>query len=199
MTYILNTIYYWAVGGSTSQVYFGGTNTYVPVTDPTYEEWLASGNLPLPVADEVTLWQYMSQPPASIPSWMFNGTTFSQPGAGQYTKDQLKAYAAQQRYAHTIGGVTVNGMPVVTDMNSQTAIVGAYNMAVNNSGFSTRWKAADGTFTTLNSAAIIALAVAVGTFIADCFAAEATIDAAIDAGTTTTLAQIDAAINAVTS
>ena len=84
-------------------------------------------------------------------------------------------------------------MLIATDRQSQSLINGAYSMASLNSSFTTKWKTENGTFIALNATAITAVAVAVAQHVANCFNAEATICAGIDAGTITTKAQVDAA------
>lgn len=37
--------WYWLVAGSTTQVYSSASNTYVSVSDTTYEAWVASGGV----------------------------------------------------------------------------------------------------------------------------------------------------------
>jgi len=38
--------WYWAVGGSASQVWASAAAAYVPTCDATYAAWLAAGNAP---------------------------------------------------------------------------------------------------------------------------------------------------------
>ncbi len=48
--------WYWAVGGSTSQVYSSAAGDYVDVTDATYRAWMASGGVPTAIsADDMLL------------------------------------------------------------------------------------------------------------------------------------------------
>jgi hypothetical protein len=47
--------WYWAVGGSTSQVWSSAAAAYVPATDATYAAWLAAGNAPTPIDSEASL------------------------------------------------------------------------------------------------------------------------------------------------
>lgn len=47
--------WYWIVAGSTTQVYSSASASYVPVTDATYEAWLAAGNLPTKIDTEANL------------------------------------------------------------------------------------------------------------------------------------------------
>ena len=110
------------------------------------------------------------------------------------TADILTAYAASARYAKTIGGFTYKGHPVTTDADSRGNMTGAVVGAqVIGSSFSTKWKGSDGSFFTLDGPGMTAMATAVLNYVNACYAAEATIVAAITAGTMTTTAGVDAA------
>lgn len=109
-------------------------------------------------------------------------------------KAALISYAASRRYAVETGGLTISGVKVATDRESQSMLNAAFNIASGNANFTTMWKGDDGTFTALTAPQIIAIAQAVGAFVASCFAAEAAAVTAINAGSITTNAQIDAAI-----
>lgn len=185
--------WYWAVGGSTTQVYSSKRNIYVPLNDPQYADWLAGYDGPSQIPTEAEIWRYVSQPPRSLPDWLFNGTTFAQPTETTYTKAQLKAYSASLRFNKETGGFVFNTKTIVTTRESQGQINAAYNLAQHDATYTANWKAADGSFVLLDNATIIAMAVAVGQFVSSTFATEETVAAAIDAGTTTTLAQVAAA------
>jgi len=110
------------------------------------------------------------------------------------SKDELTAHAAARRYHVETSGVTISGIKIATDRESQSMLNAAYNIAQGNPQFSTMWKGADGSFTQVNAETMIALAQAVGAFVASCFAAEAAVALKIKTGDITTTAQIDAAI-----
>ena len=105
----------------------------------------------------------------------------------------LVAYAAQKRWEKETGGVEIGGMPIHTDDRSKSLIMGARLAAAIDPNFTTSWKAADGSFVTVNAATIIAISDAVLAHVADCFAIEAQVIVDISAETITTPAQIDAA------
>ncbi|WP_273794315.1 DUF4376 domain-containing protein [Brucella intermedia] len=105
----------------------------------------------------------------------------------------LPAYAAQKRWEKEVGGLEINGLTVATDDRSKTMISGARVAAQNDANFTTDWKAADGTFVTIDAAAVIAISDAMLMHVSNCFAIEAQVLAAIKAGSITTRAQIDAA------
>jgi hypothetical protein len=47
--------WYWAVGGSTSQVWSSAAAAYVPTTDATYQTWLGAGNRATQIDSEASL------------------------------------------------------------------------------------------------------------------------------------------------
>jgi len=106
------------------------------------------------------------------------------------TVDTLKAYSAAVRFSKETGNITLMGSTVYTDRESQSLIMGAYVSSTRDPNFIAKWKTPSG-FVTLDAAAIDAIASAVSTHVEACFAKEADVSAAIDAGTITTLAQID--------
>ena len=106
---------------------------------------------------------------------------------------KLKAHAAMRRWEREQGGITLPGnIMVATDTAAQVKIaelrrrVAAGEVAV---PFS--FKAASG-WVDLSEATIIAVDQAVAVHIQDCYATERQISDAIDAGTVTTTAEIDA-------
>lgn len=122
------------------------------------------------------------------------GNTFGAAPVPIPSKDELIAHAAARRYIVETGGITVAGVNVATDRESQSMLNAAYNIAQGNAQFSTMWKGADGNFTQIDAPTLIALAQAVGAFVASCFAAEAAAVMKIKTGDFTSVAQIDAAI-----
>lgn len=159
--------------------------------------------LPLPMTiDKVSLlasvypnkaeWQRITYDGANllIPPDLFAKVTAIDPNATMLTS--LYAYSAAKRFNKETGGIAVDGVSVSTDRESQGMLNGAFAMASNNAAFTTQWKVNDTTFVTLTAAQIIGIAVAVGQWVAQCFSIEATVAAAITAGTTTTYTQIDA-------
>lgn len=183
--------WYWQVGGNGSQVYSSQRNIYVPTDDSEFVAWLETAGGVSRVQDEAEIWAYVKD---LLPEWLFDGSTFAQPSAGNHTTAQLRRYAAAARYAKEIGGIVISGMPIATDRESQSLVNGAYSMAALNPEFTTQWKAVDGTFVPLDAALITAVAQAVAQHVANCFAKEAEINAGITAGTVTTKSQVDAAL-----
>ena len=98
-------------------------------------------------------------------------------------KTAKKAEIAANRYAAEIAGVTVGGVVVRTDRESQALITGAALKATQDGTYSCTWKAESG-FVTLDASTIIAVADAVRTHVQTCFDAEAAKCALIDAAQT---------------
>jgi hypothetical protein len=189
------TDHYWIVGGSTTQVYSSNTNTYVPVADANYVAWQGEGKVATPIEVEADIWPCQSKIKGA---YLFDGTTFAQPAVGAWTKTQLHAYQVMTRYDTEQGGMNLtSGMPILTDDRSQAKINGARIAAVANAAFTTEWHAADGTFHHMVSADVISMSDQLQTHIDNCFTTSSTVATEIEAGTTTTLAQIDAAFAAV--
>lgn len=105
----------------------------------------------------------------------------------------LPEYAAAKRWEKEVGGIDINGLTVATDDRSKTMISGARVAAQNDPEFSTQWKSADGTFVTIDAAAVIAISDAMLAHVSSCFAIEAQVLVEIAGGTISTFAQIDAA------
>ena len=104
----------------------------------------------------------------------------------------LTAYAAAKRYAVETGGVTVGGVAIPSDRDTQAKLTAAFLLAQVNPQATFQWKAGAG-FVTLDAASVGQIAVAIGQFVQAAYATEAAVLAAITAGTITTTAQIDAA------
>lgn len=116
------------------------------------------------------------------------GLTISPSGT---VTENLEAYAAEKRFAKETGGITINGIQVRTDRESQALITGAYNLALRDGGLSIKFKAANG-FVELSASSVIGVAVLVAQHVQACFAAEADCVEAIRAGRVRTKSQVDA-------
>jgi hypothetical protein len=117
---------------------------------------------------------------------------FSPPSAAV----DLKSYAAEKRFEVETGGITVGDAQVATDRESQAMISGAFAYVQQNPDAAIKWKGENG-FVTLDAAAVTAIADAVGAHVQACFAKEADVAAAIDAGTITDTAGVDAEFTAL--
>lgn len=110
----------------------------------------------------------------------------------------LKRYAAAARFAKEVGGKFISGALYPTDRDTQNKLTAAAVFAQVDNTQTFRWKLADGTFTgSLSASQMIAVAAAVAGFVNSAFLEEQVVGAAIDAGTITTKAQVDAAFAGV--
>jgi hypothetical protein len=192
--------WYWFVGNNQGNVYSSASNSYVPpATDSGYLAWKAA-NYTVIITDEPTLWtSYMS---VVLPAWLYNGTTFSQPAAGAYTKVQLASYSANARYNHASGGVIITSLSPVSflsDPVSRNTMASALDYANAHTGSTVHWKMSDGTFITLNQTQLTTLVNDVAGFVQSCFTCESNTATSINAGTITTLAAIDSAYTAISN
>jgi len=112
--------------------------------------------------------------------------------------EALIDYAVEKRRALANASTIVdvgNGrlVPVWTDPESRSSILGLVVAAGIDPQTTTNWKGADGTFYALNAGEITALGFGVRSWVQACFDAEAAVLAAIGNETITTFGQIDAA------
>jgi hypothetical protein len=98
-------------------------------------------------------------------------------------KEAKKAEVAQARYNAEISGVTINGVSIKTDRESQGLITGAALKAMQDSTYTCKWKGMDG-FVELTAPQIIAIADAVRAHVQGCFDHEAELLLLIEAATT---------------
>jgi hypothetical protein len=98
-------------------------------------------------------------------------------------KEAKKAEIAQARYNAEIAGVTINGVSIKTDRESQGLITGAALKAMQDPDYTCCWKGVNG-FITLNATQIIAIADAVRQHVQSCFDHEAELVPLIAAATT---------------
>jgi hypothetical protein len=188
--------WYWSIEGN-DQVYSSARNIYVdPTTDENFKSWSATNGIPHPVKfqDESEIWYYVKE---HLPAWMWNGTTMSQPAEGQYTPDQLKAYAETVREATANGGMVADGIPIKTDVFNRTRVTNARVAAEADAQYSTTILGSDGNLYPVNAQQVIAVSDAEITFGTDLADTYATVHGGADDGTITTLQQIDAAFSGV--
>jgi len=154
-----------------------------------YANW-ATGNPGFTNADLQNSWAYAlaswtsQNPPAQL---------LEQPLEGEALKTALKAYAAQVRYNKETGGMTVMGATIPTDRETQSKLSGAV-LAFQTGALtgSIDWKSSSG-WLTLDQAAVTGIATPVAAHVQAAFSAEKAVSEAIDAGTITTRADVDAA------
>lgn len=107
-------------------------------------------------------------------------------------KSRLKDHAAAKRWQHSQSGLTLpNGVIVDTSDTSKAKVHQALSILEKGWAASVEWKAKNGRVV-LDLAGITAVSQAMAAFEQACFAAEFAIIDAIDAGTLTTKAEIDA-------
>lgn len=78
-------------------------------------------------------------------------------------------------------GITVGGVTVATDDQSQSRVMGAAVAAMLDPNYTVQWKTASG-FVTLSAPQVIGLATAIRAHVQACFDREAVLLAALDAG-----------------
>ena len=187
--------HYWIIGGSETEVYSSALNTLVPVDNPDYAAWSAS-RVASPIPSEDELADVLKQYPVVRP-WLFNASSFIQPAVGTYSADQLKAYSDDARWRKEQAGiVTTAGFPIKTDDRAQAKISGVYSAQLAVPAVVTPWRCADGTVVQLDAAGMQEMNDDLLTHINNCFSISADNYTAIDAGTMTTLEEIDAAFAA---
>lgn len=98
-------------------------------------------------------------------------------------KAAKKSEIAASRYAAEIAGVTVGGVVVRTDRESQALITGAALKAMQDAEYTCKWKTENG-FLELTAVQILAIADAVRAHVQGCFDLEAAKCALIDAAQT---------------
>lgn len=103
-------------------------------------------------------------------------------------KAERRAEMAQQiadrRWQAEVAGITVNGMAVATDRDSQALITGATVQAMLDPSYALRWKTPDG-FVDLTAEQIIGVATAARAHVQAAFNREAELLEALEAGTFT--------------
>ena len=88
-------------------------------------------------------------------------------------KEAKKSEIAQARYNAEIAGVTINGVLIKTDRETQAVLTAACLQAYIDSGYSLNWKTGDGTFVSLPAEQIMAFGTAVRAHVQSCFDHEA--------------------------
>jgi hypothetical protein len=98
-------------------------------------------------------------------------------------KNDKRAEIANARWKAETGGITLNGVEVATDRESQALLMGAVLAAQNNQQYKANWKAKNG-WAVLDAATILAVADAVRTHVQACFDREKLLQEQIEAATT---------------
>jgi hypothetical protein len=119
-------------------------------------------------------------------------TEFLQPTDAALTKPALLSYASAKQKQIMNGGISVNGVEASTDPASLVLLQGATTVATANNAATFQWVQNSGVAVTMTAAQMTAMFTAVTTFIQGTFTTLAAVLAAINAGTVTTTAQVDA-------
>lgn len=101
-----------------------------------------------------------------------------------HRRAEMAQQIADRRWQAEVAGITVNGMAVATDRDSQSLITGAALAAMRDPAYVCRWKTATG-FVELNAEQLTAVADTVRAHVQACFDREAALLAELDAGTLT--------------
>jgi hypothetical protein len=168
--------WYWTIGDDTANVWSSRRAMLVAIEDPEYIAWQAAGGGPTPAATMQDLETYLAK---------------------HYPPGMLTTYTADVRQRTNGGGIIVNGLPFATDVITLGSLNSAYIYTQEKTGDLFSWRLPDGSFITLDKAQIAMLQNAVSKFGQDCFACEDTTLTAIEAGTITDHAGIDAAFAAI--
>lgn len=116
--------------------------------------------------------------------WTYIDGQFASPIVQAPTLGELRSEIAARRYQAETAGITVNGMDVPTDRDSQAMVTGAALQAVIDQNYTCQWKTAGG-FVDMDAPQIIALASAMRAHVQACFDREAALLDALTAGTYT--------------
>lgn len=119
--------------------------------------------------------------------WKHSAEVMREKGWAAPTPELCKAVKIEEiaaaRYAAEVGGVTMAGMTILTDRQSQSMITGAALQATLDPSYTCKWKTPNG-FITLDARTIIGAATAVRAHVQACFDREAELCAKVDAAKT---------------
>jgi hypothetical protein len=98
-------------------------------------------------------------------------------------KNDKRAEIANARWKAETGGITINGVEIATDRESQALLTGAVLAAQDNPEYVVNWKAQNG-WAVLDTATILAAADAVRNHVQACFDREKLLQEQVEAATT---------------
>jgi Domain of unknown function (DUF4376) len=114
-----------------------------------------------------------------------------------YGEPMLKQHAAQRRWERETGGVELSGYLIATTRESQ-AQMSAANAYLQQSGQTfIHWKTLNLGFVDIDTATFVTMANGVSEFIQSCFNMESAIIAGIEAGTITSIEQIEESFRSI--
>lgn len=102
--------WYWVVAGSSTQVYSSAQAAYVPVSDATYQAWLASGGIATVIAAEQDLMDYLTANGVALPA----GKTTSDAGKTGMLNNQIDIVIGQILFNHENRIRTLEGKATIT-------------------------------------------------------------------------------------
>jgi hypothetical protein len=140
-------------------------------------------------------------------TWGSDGSFYYGPTITQSQKNQIQAvynahnpvqsylldYSENARFAIETAGITVSGVFIETDLQSQQALQAVYTYCQIHTGATIQWKLPDLTFVTYTAAQISNIFDVVNGFVQACFNEESIINAQIKSGAITANSQIDTA------
>lgn len=179
--------------------------------NPAYHFWLADDGRVYASNRQIIT----TEADADYAAWVAAGNTATQwprDDAGNQTNDAMQAvvgphgqfvdltyYTADARQRKMGSNLVVNGLPFATDPITYSSLNSAYIYTQAKTGDVFSWKLPDGTFVTLDKTDIAALHVAANSYGQSCYKCEDDTLAAIEAGTITDRAAIDAAFAAISN
>lgn len=112
------------------------------------------------------------------------------------SQDDLRAAAADLRWARETGGIVAGGATIATDRGSQSMIAAACALLQADETIANIDFKAESGWTSISRADMQAIGIAVGRHVQACFSAERAVDGEIAAGTLATLDAVQAAMAA---
>jgi hypothetical protein len=175
--------WYWLTDDS--RVYASARQAIVADSDADYQTWITAGGTATPwPRDDAGNQTNAALQDVLAPYGMFADLIF---------------YAADARWRRQTGGIAVAGVDYRTDRISSSERNNAYDYAQANPAAVFKWKLPDGTFATLDQAALTKVAMSETGFVQSCFTCESDTVASINGSTITTRAQVDAAFAAISN
>lgn len=175
--------WYWLADDG--RVFSGPLESVVTTSDPDYVAWTGLGNIP-------TAWPHDedgNQTDAALQDVLMPFGMFA----------NLIYYAADARYRHATGGLTISSLsaiPFYTDPVARNTLANAneYAKVMPNT---VDWKVSDGSFIRLSPSQLTTAAGAMANFVQACFTCESTTVSGVNGGSITTKQQVDDAFAAV--
>jgi hypothetical protein len=169
--------WYWEVAGIAGFVFSSQRAAWVSTTDATYVAWLGNPWAPTVVPDVGTLVSILTSAGLTAASV----AAVADPTNIVAVRAVYLAQVAATRYALVAGGVTINGHPFTTDLESRANWDSVYLSALGNTAMTIQWKLSTGVFLLLTAAQILAAGQALLAFVQSCFTYEQSLVTQINA------------------